>query len=111
MIPALTRKLTLEAPERVPDGAGGYTTEWRALGQHWAEIRTAKGRAAEGVAGPLSRVPLVIVIRAFPVGTDARPVPGQRFREGTRHFGINAVTEADQSARYLEITAQEEIAA
>ena len=30
--PRLNRKLVLEAPTRVADGAGGYTVTWAALG-------------------------------------------------------------------------------
>lgn len=111
MSPKLTRKLTLEAPQRVADGAGGYTTSWRVLGTHWAEIRAAKGREVTGEAGPLSRVPMTITIRAFPVGTEARPKPGQRLVEGTRRFAIRAVAEMDANARYLELACDEEIAA
>lgn len=109
--PSLTRNLTLEAPERVADGGGGYQTTWRALGTLWAEVRATKGRASEGAAGPLSRVPLRIVVRAAPIGSSARPVPGQRFAEGSRRYAILAVTESDAHARYLDITCEEETAA
>ena len=36
--PMLTRRLVLEAPERVADGAGGYTETWVARGTLWAEV-------------------------------------------------------------------------
>lgn len=109
--PTLTRRLVLEAPQRVDDGAGGYSTSWSALGVHWAHVSPRAGREASGMAGPLSRVPLTIAIRAVAPGAPGRPVPGQRFREGARIFAILAVTETDGAGRYLTITAEEEIAA
>lgn len=109
--PHLNRKLVLQAAVRVADGAGGHTTTWTALGEHWAQIQPGTGAQASGDAGPLSRVPLSVIIRAYPVGAQARPVPGQRFVDGTRTYAVLAVTEFDHSARYLQVTCQEEIAA
>lgn len=107
----MTRRLVLEAPQRVSDGAGGYATTWSALGTHWAHISPRAGREASGSAGPLSRVPMTISIRAVAPSAPGRPIPGQRFREGARVFAILAVTETDGAGRILNITAEEEIAA
>lgn len=109
--PRLNRRLILEAPVRLPDGAGGYATGWEALGVHWAEIRPGTGREAAGVAIALSQVPLRIAVRAAPHGAQARPVADQRFREGARLFTILAVTESDPEGRYLTCHAIEEGAA
>lgn len=108
--PMLNREMVLEAPAQVPDGAGGYTTSWTALGTLWAEVRPGTGREGRGLGGPLSRVPYKITVRAAPVGSDARPAAGQRLREGTRIFAILAVAEADTSGRYLTVHAEEETA-
>ena len=35
-IPRLNRRLTLEEAQRLPDGAGGQTLSWVALGTLWA---------------------------------------------------------------------------
>jgi hypothetical protein len=43
------------------------------------------------------------------VGHPARPVPEQRFREGSRVFHIRSVAEADPEARYLVCMADEEV--
>lgn len=110
-LPRLTRQLVLEAPERVADGAGGYTTNWRALGTLWAQIQPARGRAVEGGAGALSRVPLTMILRAHPVGHSGRPIAGQRLREGGRLYAVLSVSEWDASARYLELICEEEVAA
>lgn len=107
--PRLTHPLVLEAAQQVSDGAGGYTTQWRALGTHWADLRPRSGREAAGVAGPISRVPMVITLRGCPPSSPARPKAGQRFRAGDRIFAILAVSEADGTGRYLNVTAEEEI--
>ncbi len=108
--PILNRKLVLEAPLRVPDGAGGFAVSWVALGILWAEADARTGREAAGVATPLSRAAYRITVRAAPVGSGSRPFPGQRFRDGARLFNILAVTEADPGARYLICHAEEELA-
>ena len=51
-----------------------------------------------------------IVVRAAPMGSDARPRPDQRFREGARVFAIRAVAEEDAAGRYLVCFADEEVA-
>ena len=104
----LNRRLVLEEPIRLPDGSGGYLETWSEVGILWAEMTPGSGRERDGFASPLARVPWRIVIRAAPVGSDRRPVAGQRFREGSRQFGIRAVAETDTTARYLTCFAEEE---
>lgn len=106
----LNRQLVLEAPERVADGAGGWSESWAALGTLWADISARTGRDARGETAGLSVAPCRIIVRAAPVGAVSRPVPGQRFRDGTRVFAIHAVAEADGSGRYLTCFAEEEVA-
>lgn len=107
----LNRKLVLEMPARVPDGAGGFSESWMALGTLWAQVSARTGRETAGMAGPLSRISYKIIVRAAPSLSPARPTANQRFREGTRLFRILSVTEDDQDARFLTCTAQEETAA
>ncbi|MBS0124244.1 head-tail adaptor protein [Thetidibacter halocola] len=109
--PNLTRRLILEAPVQLPDGAGGYTESWSALGTLWAEINPRFGRFASAVGGTVSVTAALITVRAAPVGHSNRPVPGQRFRNGSRVFTIEAVSEADARAMFLECQCKEEIAA
>ena len=108
-LPNLTRHLALEAPESVPDGAGGFLTTWSELGRLWAEVSPGTGRMRGQGEAYLSRVPLRITVRCAPIGSDARPVAGQRFREGTRLFEITAVTERDPYGLYLTCFAEEEV--
>lgn len=109
--PRLNRHLTLEGVVRSPDGAGGYTETWAVLGDLWAEVsaRTGRERAEAGV--PVSTVSYRIVVRAAPVGAPSRPIPEQRFRDGTRLYVIQAVADRDPEGRFLTCFADEEVAA
>ncbi len=107
-LPVLNRRLVLETPQRVSDGAGGFTETWVALGEHWAEIKPGTGRETAGEFLTLSAVRYRIIVRAAPVGSDARPKADQRFREGDRLYRIAAVTEHDPRGHYLVCFAREE---
>lgn len=107
--PQLNRKLVLEEPARVPDDAGGYVINWTPLGILWAQIIPGSGREVAAHNLPRSRVPLRIIVRAAPMGASQRPVPGQRFVEGTRVYEITAVTEVDRLTRFLTCHAEEEV--
>ena len=109
--PHLTRRLTLEAPRRTPDGAGGFVLGWAALGTVWAEVLAGPSREAAGVGTALSKVTYRITTRSAPFGSDARPQADQRFREATRLFRILTVAEADAQGRYLICQTEEEVAA
>ena len=104
----LNRRLTLEEPQQVADGAGGFNRTWTALGQLWADIRVSNGKEVEGDGLSLSSTALKIVVRAAPVGAPSRPRPDQRFREGTRLYRILAVQELAPDGRYLTCNATEE---
>ncbi len=107
----LNRALLLEAPEETGDGAGGRVKSWVVLGTMWAEVRPGAGNQAAGEEVMMARTTCRIVVRGAPVGSDERPKPGQRFREGTRLFSILAVFEADAEGRFLTCYAREEVAA
>lgn len=109
--PRLDHKLVLEAAVSQPDGAGGYVETWTALGTLWGEVRPRTGREATGVAGALSVAGFRITVRASRVGHPARPVAGQRFRQGARLFRVLAVTEREPGGQFLVCTAEEELAA
>lgn len=107
----LNRQLTLEAPQRVPDGAGGFVEGWVALGTVWASVTARSGREAAGIGVPLSRMGHKIILRAAPAGSSARPGPEHRLRDGSRIFRILAVSEEDADGRYLVCNTQEETVA
>ena len=109
--PRLNRRLVLEAPDRVPDGAGGYRQVWVPLGEMWAEVKPGMGREKPAGFAVISAVHYRIYVRGAPVGAPSRPRAEQRFRDGGRLYRIHAVTEADPSARFLVCYAYEEGAA
>ena len=104
----LNRRLLLEAETRLPDGAGGFTAVWTALGSVWAMIEAGAGREVVALDRRAPKVPLTIILRAAPVGSPERPVAGQRLREGARRFRILAVAERDLRGLYLTCHAEEE---
>jgi head-tail adaptor len=109
---ALIRKLVLEEPQKVSDGAGGFTEVWIALGVLWADVRAGTGREREAAGlSTVSTVPYRITVRAAPHGAPSRPRPDQRFRDGERLFRIMAVTERDAGGMYLECFVREEVSA
>lgn len=104
--PNLTRKLVLEDPQRAPDGAGGYTETWVALGTLWAEVKSLSGRLA---GDSVSLQKYRITLRASPEGFASRPRPDQRFRDNDRLYRIDAIAENGPDARYLTCFAVEEV--
>ena len=108
--PRLSRRLVLEAPTRVPDGAGGFTCTWAALGTLWADLVPGTPRLSDRPGAAEQRLPLRVTLRGAASGAPSRPVPGQRFREGARLYAIQSVAEADPDGRFLLCLAHEETA-
>jgi SPP1 family predicted phage head-tail adaptor len=109
-LPHLRRRLTLQAPERLPDGAGGFAETWLTLGELWAEVTPLQGRELSVAGEMLSQNGQRIVIRAAPQGSSMRPRPDQRFLEGARIFTILAVTDRDLAGRFLTCITREDLA-
>ncbi len=107
----LVRKLVLEERESAPDGSGGHTVAWRPLGVLWADVKARAGREDFIGAVGRPRVRYRIIVRGAPFGAQSRPRPEQRLREGGRIFDILTVAEFDPAGRYLEIQAEEGLAA
>ena len=106
----LNRRLILEAPERVADGAGGFIRSWNVIGALWADIAARTGRETVDGEAQMSSAGYRITVRAAPHGAPSRPKPEQRLRSGARIFHITAVTEQDAAGRYLTCHAIEEVA-
>lgn len=107
--PQLNRKLILEEPQRVPDGAGGHALTWVVKGTLWAAVEAGTGRERAGESVTVSAVGYRITVRGAPQGAPSRPKPEQRLRDGARLFRIAAVAEADGDGRYLTCFASEEV--
>ncbi|WP_163849677.1 head-tail adaptor protein [Pseudooceanicola aestuarii] len=110
MIPRLNRRLELQVPVRVADGAGGIVQSWAARGTHWAEITPRTARPMEKGAAGIYRQGLKITLRAVPHGSPGRPRPGHRFAEGARIYAVEGVAESDPDGRHLVCFAVEEVA-
>jgi SPP1 family predicted phage head-tail adaptor len=107
----LNRRLVLEEPVRVADGAGGFTQTWIAKGTLWAAVKPGTGRERFGAAASLSSIPYRIVVRGAAHGAPSRPRADQRFREGARVYSILGVSEYDADTRYLTCYSIEETSA
>lgn len=107
----LNRRMVLEEASRSPDGAGGYTETWVALGTLWARVEARAGNEQFANGATWSTVTYRITVRASEVGAPSRPRPDQRLRSGARVFRILAVAEADPEGRYLTCFAEEEVPA
>ena len=108
--PQTLRRLVLEDPQRISDGAGGYRESWAPLGLLWGTLKSQTGRTAGQEGGSLSLQRYRITLRATPQGSQSRPRSGQRFRQDQRFFRIVAVGEADPAGRYLTCQCIEELA-
>lgn len=100
------RRLVLEAPIRVADGAGGFGESWVARGHVWAAV-AARGAGRE--VDQAARLQLSITLRALPQGAAGRPEAGMRFRDGARLYRIEAVQERDPMGRWLTCFSVEEV--
>ncbi len=105
----LNRRMVLESPVQVADGAGGFALTWVPQGVLWAEVAPGTGTDAAGIDVLLAKTSYRITVRGAPVGSPARPSPAQRLRDGSRVFKILAVTERDASGLYLICFAREEM--
>jgi SPP1 family predicted phage head-tail adaptor len=106
-IPRLSTRLTLEAPQRVADGGGGWQVVWQPLGTLWADLRPSSARERVSGERETSRVTHRITVRSAPEGSDRRPTAEQRFRKGGRIFAIRGVAEADDRGAYLTCWVEE----
>lgn len=108
---APNRPMRLEAAASLPDGAGGQSLDWQALGTLWVDLRPGAGRARLGPIAPEGQTAFRAYLRAAPPGSPQRPRPGQRLRDGARLFRILAVAEADPAGAWLLAVLSEEVPA
>ena len=109
--PQLNRHLMLEQETQTADRAGGFLQDWTVVGAHWADIQPGSGRETSGRGASVSRVAFKITMRSAPIGSDARPKAGQRFRGHGQIYAIHAVSESSAGARYLTCTTTQETVA
>lgn len=108
---ALNHKLVLEAPQEIPDGAGGCLRSWGALGTLWGRVEPRSARLGLGEVGAISSSGFTVWVHGAPVGQSNRPAPGQRFVMQGRVLRIEAVTEEEPRGLYLRCSCNEEVSA
>jgi head-tail adaptor len=106
----LGRPLILETKSGAADGAGGFENNWVEMGTMWADFTGERGRGRETSLNDTSVVTSKIIVRSAQVGSSMRPHSGQRFREGSRIYMIEAVNEYDTQGLYLACWVKEEFA-
>lgn len=98
-----TRRLTLEAPDRVPDGGGGHSMHWQVRGGLWAEVRMRSGVLRHAAFGRSERLQVRLRTHIVPEGHPMRPEPGHRLRDAGQVYEVQAVHSDD--GRLLTILA------
>jgi len=100
-IGALNRRLILQSPSEIADGAGGVTRDFETVATLWGSVTalTSRGEVEAERLGAALRLRIVIRFRAD-------VTTRHRFAEGSRLYRIVAVREMS-GRRFLEIDAEE----
>lgn len=102
VIGRMRRRLVLEAPVATPDGFGGVTQDFTAVGALWAQIEYLSGieQWREGRPEQVARYRMSMRWRG---DVDS----GRRLRDGERIFDIRAAADPDGSRRRLVCLVEE----
>ena len=98
----LRHRLTLEAADETPDGAGGVVRTWTALGAIWAAIEPVSAGDAVVADKRVGALTHRIVVRHRELTL------GHRFKLGSRVFTIRALRDREENGRFLECLVAEE---
>jgi SPP1 family predicted phage head-tail adaptor len=101
---SLDKRIVIEAPAEIADGAGGVIRSYENGGTVWASVTPVSARADVEADLAAAAVTHRIVIRSGPALTTRH-----RLRLGERVFRITAFRDADLRARFIEISAQERV--
>ena len=102
MIGKLRHRLTLEAPTRTADGAGGARRGWRQVAKLWGSMRDISGSETEYAKAPSAAKKTEIIIRFREDIT-----PDMRFLYGTRQLNITAILDQRGNRRFLTCICEE----
>jgi SPP1 family predicted phage head-tail adaptor len=97
----LDRRLVLEAPVDVDDGAGGVTRSYAAVATLWAQVTPVRARADAAADSLAALVTHRITIRAGQAVTTLN-----RFRDGARLFDVVSFRDTPDRC-FLVIEAEE----
>jgi len=98
----LRYRVEIQAPVRMPDGAGGATETWSPIATVWASIRPTGASEVLVADARRGRVSHDIWIRYR-----ADVVPGMRLASGARIFEILGVIDVGERHRRLRCLCQE----
>jgi SPP1 family predicted phage head-tail adaptor len=101
----LNRRLVLEEPVIMPDGAGGVIRTYQALTTLWGALVPVSASNVVMADGSGATVTHRITIRTGPEVS-----PRHRFRWGARQFQVVALRDEDGQGRFLQIEAEERTA-
>lgn len=99
---ALRRRLLLEAPVEMPDGAGGRLTVFETVAAVWAQVEWLSGNERWRGDRPEQAASHRITLR-WRAGVDT----GQRLRDGDQVFDIRTVGDPDGGRRRLVCLVEE----
>jgi len=99
----LRRRLTIEAAVDVPDGAGGVSRTWNAVGDVFAKVVPRRRRETVDDGRQVGLVTHLVTIRR------REDVNGEvRFVEGETLYRVLAVEDADPLRRFQDCWCEEE---
>ena len=98
-----TAYLTLQAPTRVADGAGGYTETWTTLAHVWGALDASATRMERSFAAQVQTVATTTI--TIPYVEDV--TPACRVVYGTRTYNVRGVADPDQRRRELVLACEE----
>jgi SPP1 family predicted phage head-tail adaptor len=96
------RRLTLEAPMEIPDGAGGVARSHESVATLWASVVPVSAREQSDAVQRGVTLTHRIVLR-YSADITSR----HRFRDGARIFRIVSLRDRDGRKRFLDVQAEE----
>jgi SPP1 family predicted phage head-tail adaptor len=102
MLGSLKQRATIYARVTTPDGGGGGTLSWNAIGSTW--IRIVPQSASNGLAAdaPQARVAIRLTMRR-----NAYVQAGMRVVAGARLFRVNAVLDEGDPSQFITLACEE----
>lgn len=100
----LNRRLEIQAPKKVSDGLGGFTTTWSTIDTVWAAIKPLRGTEQIYAMQTTSGVNGRIVIR---YRQNLRM--SWRGKLGSRIFNFKSLVQTDDDKKFIEIIYAEQI--
>ncbi|MBP0617923.1 phage head closure protein [Jiella mangrovi] len=97
------RRVALDEPVVVPDGAGGGETSWQEIRELSVRIEPLSVRSRERFDQREAKVTHRVLVRTNPV-----VARGLSFRTSGRRLVIHSVHDPDESGRYLVCRCEEE---